>query len=47
MAGSVTEVHGHDNGKGGRSVTRVHGSVTGLQNKSITEGMEKQVGKDV
>ena len=47
VAGSVTDVQNHDEGKGGRSVTGVHGSVTVAQNISVTEGMEKRVGMEV
>ena len=47
MAGSVTKIQSHDEGKGGRSVTGVHGSVTSVQNKSVNEGMEKRVGTEV
>ena len=41
MAGSVTDVQSHDEGKDGGSVTGVYRSVTVIQNKSVTEGMEK------
>ena len=42
MAGRVTEVQSHDEGKGGRSVTGVHRSVMGIQNKSVTESIENE-----
>ena len=47
MAGSITEIQCHDEGKGGKSVTGVHGSATVVRNKSVTDDMEKRVGTEV
>ena len=38
MAGSVTEVRSHEEGRGGTSLTGVHRSVTGVRNKSVYVG---------
>ena len=44
MAGILTKVQSHDEGKGGRSVTGVHGSVTGVQNNGVTEAQSNTCG---
>ena len=43
MAGSITEVQSHGEGKGGRSVTGVYGSVTWVQIECVPAGMDKRV----